>query len=246
MRQACPEGQGQPEPYAPDVDAKDARVARGRDGASAPALRPGANGPRSLLADVDAAGTLEAIIALRVREYRLAVGLTVGDMAARVGISKAMLSKIENAQTSCSLTTLARLAQGLEVPVTALFRGLDDDREAVFVPAGHGARIVRRGTRVGHDYALLGALRGAHKRMEALLVTLTESSEVFPLFQHSGTELIFMLEGVMVYGHGKTRYEMNKGDALQFDGEGPHGPEALLQVPIRFLAVTAYGDSPQH
>lgn len=198
------------------------------------------------MADVDTPGTLEAIIALRVREYRLAVGLTVGDMAARVGISKAMLSKIENAQTSCSLTTLARLAQGLEVPVTALFRGLDNDREAVFVPAGHGARIVRRGTRVGHDYALLGALRGAHKRMEALLVTLTESSEVFPLFQHSGTELIFMLEGVMVYGHGETRYEMNPGDALQFDGEGPHGPEALLQVPIRFLAVTAYGDSPQH
>lgn len=41
----------------------------------------------------------------------------------RVGISKATLSKIENAQTSCSLTTLSRLAAGLRVPVTALFRG---------------------------------------------------------------------------------------------------------------------------
>jgi len=191
-------------------------------------------------------GVLERVIATRVREHRLAAKLTVGDMAARVGISKAMLSKIENAQTSCSLTTLARLAQGLEVPVTALFRGLDAQREAVFVPDGHGARIVRRGTRVGHEYALLGALRGAHKRMEALLVTLTESSEVFPLFQHSGTELIFLLEGVMVYGHGGSRYEMHPGDALQFDGEGAHGPEALVSLPIRFLAVTAYGDAPQH
>jgi len=82
--------------------------------------------------------------------------------------------------------------------------------------------------------------------MEALLVTLTEASEVFPLFQHSGTELIYMLDGVMVYGHGDTRYELHPGDALQFDGEGPHGPEALLELPIRFLAVTAYGDaSPQ-
>lgn len=217
-----------PDDYAPGVEPTVGREVRSRDGAA------------------PAPGTLEEIIALRVREYRLAAGLTVGDMACRVGISKAMLSKIENAQTSCSLTTLARLAQGLEVPVTALFRGLDADREAVFVPSGHGARIVRRGTRVGHHYALLGALRGAHKRMEALLVTLTESSEVFPLFQHSGTELIYMLEGVMVYGHGHSRYELHPGDALQFDGEGPHGPEVLLQVPIRFLAVTAYGDSPQH
>ncbi len=189
---------------------------------------------------------LEEIIAVRVREYRQAAGVSIGEMAQRVGISKAMLSKIENAQTACSLTTLARLARGLGVPVTSLFRGLDDEREAVYVQAGQGARIVRRGSRVGHEYTLLGGLRGTHKRMEALLVELTESSEVFPLFQHSGTELIYMLEGVMVYGHGGASYTMRPGDALQFDGEGPHGPERLVVLPIRFIAVTAYGDAPQH
>lgn len=189
---------------------------------------------------------LEGIIAVRAREYRQAAGLSVGEMAQRVGISKAMLSRIENAQTACSLTTLSRLARGLDVPVTALFRGMDDEREAVFVPAGHGARIVRRGTKVGHEYAQLGSLRGAHKRMDALLVTLTEQSEVFPLFQHAGTELLYMLEGAMVYGHGKSSYTLHPGDALQFDGEAPHGPERLVELPIRFLTVTAFGDSPQH
>ncbi|WP_460061111.1 helix-turn-helix domain-containing protein [Streptomyces sp. YKOK-I1] len=189
---------------------------------------------------------LERIIATRTREYRQATGLSVGEMAQRIGISKAMLSKIENAQTACSLTTLSRLARGLDVPVTALFRGLDDEREAVFVPAGHGARIVRRGTRVGHEYAQLGSLRGAHKRMDALLVTLTERSEVFPLFQHAGTEILYMLEGAMVYGHGSSRYTLRPGDALQFDGEAPHGPEHLVELPIRFLTVTAFGDSPHH
>jgi transcriptional regulator with XRE-family HTH domain len=189
-------------------------------------------------------GELERVIAARARDYRQAAGLSVADMAERVGISKAMLSKIENAQTSCSLTTLSRLAAGLDVPVTALFRGLDDAREAVFIPAGHGAEIVRRGTRVGHHYALLGSLRGAHKRLEAVLVTLTESSEVFPLFQHAGTELLYMLEGEMVYGHGDARYTMRPGDALQLDGEGPHGPDQLVKLPIRFLSVIAFGDLP--
>ncbi|MFI7704095.1 helix-turn-helix domain-containing protein [Nonomuraea sp. NPDC049480] len=187
---------------------------------------------------------LEAVIARQVRKYRIAAGLSVGDMAARVGISKAMLSKIENAQTSCSLTTLGRLALGLDIPVTALFRGVDAEREAVYVPAGHGAQISRRGSRVGHHYELLGALRGPHKRMEAVLVTLTESSEVFPLFQHPGTELIYMLEGVMVYGHGEAHYTMRPGDALQLDGEGTHGPQELVELPIRFLSVTAFGDHP--
>ncbi|WP_059044227.1 helix-turn-helix domain-containing protein [Streptomyces acidiscabies] len=185
---------------------------------------------------------LEAVIGRQVREYRTAAGLSIAEMAARVGLSKAMLSKIENAQTSCSLTTLGRLANGLGIPVTALFRGLDADREAVYVPAGHGARIVRRGSRVGHLYELLGALRGPHKRMEAVLVTLTEQSEVFPLFQHPGTELLYMLEGEMVYGHGESAYTLRPGDALQLDGEGPHGPQELVTLPIRFLSVTAFGD----
>lgn len=199
---------------------------------------PAATGPEQ--------GALERVIAHQVRQYRLASGLSVADMAARVGLSKAMLSKIENAQTSCSLTTLSRLAAGLAVPVTALFRGLDAEREAVFIPAGHGAEIVRRGTRIGHHYQLLGALRGANKRLEAVLVTLTESSEVFPLFQHAGTEFLYMLEGELVYGHGESRYTMRPGDALQFDGEGTHGPDELVTLPIRFLSVTAFGEAPPH
>jgi transcriptional regulator with XRE-family HTH domain len=188
-------------------------------------------------------GRLERAIAVQVRRLRQAAGLTLADMAALSGISKPMLSKIENAQTSCSLTTLARLAGALDVPATSLFRGADTEREAVHTPAGAGARIVQRGTRVGHDYTLLGALRGPHKRMEAHLVTLTERSEEFPLFQHPGTELLYMLEGEMVYSHGESSYPMRPGDALQLDGEGTHGPQELVRLPIRFLSVVAYGDT---
>jgi transcriptional regulator with XRE-family HTH domain len=187
-------------------------------------------------------GRLERAIAEQVRRLRLARGMTLAQLAARAGISVAMLSKVENASISCSLTTLDRLADAFDVQVTSLFRGADTQREAVYTPAGEGARIVQRGTRVGHDYTLLGALRGPHKRMEAHLVTLTERSEEFPLFQHAGTELLYMLEGEMVYGHGETSYTMRPGDALQLDGEGVHGPRELVQLPIRFLSVVAYGE----
>jgi DNA-binding XRE family transcriptional regulator len=178
---------------------------------------------------------------VQVRRHRRARGMTVGELAVRAGISKAMLSKIENSLTSSSLTTLARLAAALNVPVTALFRGADGEREAVFTPADGAARIVAGGSRVGPEYTSLGALRGPHKRMEAHLVTLTGCSEVLPLSQHPGTELLFMLEGEMVYGHGEARYRLGPGDALQLDGEGVHGPQELLALPIRFLSVVAYG-----
>ena len=190
-----------------------------------------------------AEGDLERSIARQARAYRLAAGLSVAEAAERIGVSKAMLSKIENAQTSCSLTTLARLARGLEVPVTALLRGVDTVREAAFVPAGHGAQTIRRGSQQNHYYELLGTLRGRHRRMEAVLITLTEESETLSVFQHPGTEFLYMLEGVMVYSHGESRYTLRPGDALQLDGEGPHGAEELLRLPCRFLSVIAYGDS---
>ena len=186
---------------------------------------------------------LEAAIARNVRDLRQNAGLSVGDMAAHVGISKAMLSKIENAQTSCSLGTLARLARGLDVPVTSLLRGADTERPAAYVKSGRGTPIVRNGTQVGHEYELLGGLRGEHKRLECLLVTLTETSEVYPLFQHPGTEFIYMLEGVMDYGHSRSTYRMEPGDSLQIDGEGAHGPVRLVELPIRFLSVIAFPDA---
>lgn len=180
---------------------------------------------------------LEEIIAERVRQYRIGAGISAAEFANRTGLSKAMISRIEAASTSSSLTTLQRLADGLGVPVTALFRGADTDREAVFTPAGAGGITVRSGTRLGHEYQLFGSLRGIEGALEPTLVTLTERSAVFPLFQHPGTEFLYMLEGTMVYGHGAYQYTLRPGDSLLIDGEGPHGPQELVDVPIRFLAI---------
>lgn len=185
---------------------------------------------------------LENAIGGNVRALRQRYDLSVTELADRIGISKAMLSKIENAQTSCSLGMLARLAAGLDVPVSALIRGADGEREASYTKAGQGAEITRTGTKQGHAYELLGALRGEHKRLECLMVTLSEDSEVYPLFQHPGTEFLHMLEGVMDYGHGRSVYRMEPGDSLTLDGEGPHGPTRLVELPVRFLSVIAFPD----
>ncbi|WP_343709295.1 XRE family transcriptional regulator [Mycobacterium sp.] len=197
---------------------------------------------REVVGEALTGNDLEKAIARQVRSLRRATGLSITDMAAAVGISKAMLSKIENAQTSCSLSTLARLAAGLDVPVTMLLRGADTGHDAAYTENGRGSQIVGRGTRAGHHYELLGALRGPHKRLEPVLVTLTEASEVFPQFQHPGTEVLYMLEGVMVYGHGEAEYTLRPGDTLLLDGETMHGPHQLVRLPIRFLAITAYPD----
>jgi transcriptional regulator with XRE-family HTH domain len=180
---------------------------------------------------------LETAIGLQVKAFRVDLGMTVVEVAKQAGLSAGMLSKIENGNTSPSLATLKALSRALNVPVTSFFRKFEEVRDATFVKAGEGLVIERRGTRAGHQYQLLGHTMGKPFSVAPYLVALNERSEVFPIFQHAGTEFIYMLEGEIVYRHADKTYHLARGDSLSFDADAPHGPERLVQLPIRFLSI---------
>lgn len=185
---------------------------------------------------------LEAAIGREVRNFRRQQGMTVADLSAVTGLSIGMLSKIENGNTSPSLTTLQVLSHAFSVPVTAFFRSYEERREAQHVKAGEHIEIERRGTRAGHQYHLLGHI-GSNSSgvvVEPYMITLTTESDTFPAFQHDGLELLFMLEGAVDYRHGDQVYSLKPGDSLFFDADAPHGPENLVGLPARYLSVIAY------
>jgi transcriptional regulator with XRE-family HTH domain len=183
---------------------------------------------------------LEVSIGREVREFRQKMELTVAELAKLSGLSIGMLSKIENGLSSPSLSTLKALSKALNIPVTAFFRKYEEERDASYVPAGTGLIIERRGTRAGHQYQLLGHSIDKRIAVEPYLITLTEESEVFPLFQHSGMEFIYMLEGKVNYRHGDKLYRLEPGDALFFNADAPHGPDELTNLPARFLSIISY------
>ncbi len=190
--------------------------------------------PAHVLASENA---LEMAIGRQVRRYRKQLGLTITEMCDRTGLSAGMMSKIENGNTSPSLATLRSLSTALNVPVTSLFREFEEQRDATFVKAGQGLAIERRGTRAGHQYQLLGHSVHSDVSVEPYLITLKKESEVFPIFQHAGVEFIYILQGSMIYRHLNATYSLTPGDSLFFDADAPHGPEELVELPVRFLSV---------
>jgi transcriptional regulator with XRE-family HTH domain len=180
------------------------------------------------------------VVGERVRDARRALGLTMAQFAEVAEISLGMVSKIEHGQTSPSLSTLTRLAHAAEVPITAFFRGLDEEHDVVIVRGGERMEILHEGTGPGHIYEDLGSLRGPNRIIEPMMVTLESSNDVFPLFQHEGVEFLHMLEGSMDYGYGPKTYTLCVGDTIQIHGEVAHGPVALLDMPVRFMSVKVY------
>ena len=180
------------------------------------------------------------VVGERVRDARRALGLTMAQFAETAEISLGMVSKIEHGQTSPSLSTLTRLAHAARVPITAFFRGLDEEHDVVIVRSDERMEILHEGTREGHVYEDLGSLRGKTRIIEPMMVTLEASDEVFPLFQHEGVEFLHMLEGAMDYGYGPKNYRLGAGDTIQIHGEVAHGPVKLVELPVRFMSVKVF------
>ena len=107
------------------------------------------------------------------------------------------------------------------------------------VRAGEGDKLFGSVTNgnIAERLAELGHTIDKGVFVEPYLISITEKSDVFPLFQHTGVEFLYILEGEMLYRHGSRTWHMRPGDSLFFDADAIHGPEELLVLPIRFLSV---------
>lgn len=185
--------------------------------------------------------SLEQAIGNQVRDYRKSANLTVTELAREASISAGMLSKIENGQISASLGTLQDLASALNLQLTDLLSGHQKSRGCSFVKAGSGVAIRRRGTKVGHNYQLLGQSVGGDIAFEPYLITLADDAETYTEFRHEGIEYIHMLTGEMEYVHGDQSYHLQPGDSMLFDSAELHGPSKLIKRPISYLSIIVYG-----
>ena len=185
---------------------------------------------------------LEVAIGRQIRIYRKQMEITVSDLSKMTGLSTGMLSKIENGNTSPSLSTLQTLSNALSIPMTAFFKQFEQKRECIHTKANEGVEVEGEGTRAGHQYNLLGHLGSNDSGVivEPYLIELTSETDTFKTFQHGGLETIYMLAGEITYRHGDGVYKLQPGDTLFFDANTPHGPVTLDKLPARFLSIISY------
>jgi len=59
-------------------------------------------------------------VAQRLKNLRMAAGLSLQDLALRSGVSRAMLSQIETLKTNPTIAILWKVAEGLGIPFAEL------------------------------------------------------------------------------------------------------------------------------
>ena len=183
--------------------------------------------------------SIDTLIAARLLALRQAQGLSLADLAERSGVSKAMISKVERAESSPTAMLLGKLAAGLGVSLAQL---LIEDSAPVQRLRKRAEQVVWRDPELGYRRRQVLA-RGAQSNVELIEVELPRSTQVsYP--QWSGNpyqQCLWLLEGALQVDYGEERFVLAPGDCLSFGVDRPLVFKALGRSGCRYALVMSSG-----
>ncbi|HET9894139.1 MAG TPA: XRE family transcriptional regulator [Streptosporangiaceae bacterium] len=186
-----------------------------------------------------------------IRRERQKQGISLRELARRVGISGSMLSQVETDRTRPSVSTIYAIANELGLSIDALLSDSDDaGASTVTTVAGNNAlrglaaSTLAASTLAASELACQLVLPGDRRKLELesgvtwellsdylphlvdfMFVTYEpggSSSSSGKFMRHTGTEFAFLLRGELKIQVGFEVFLLRAGDALSFDSSEPH------------------------
>lgn len=193
--------------------------------------------------DIEIQREVEALcLGSKIRKLRQRRSLTLQDVSDLSGLSKSLLSQIENDASAPPIPTLMRIAKALGVRISHFFRQDENADRISVIRQGDRQQSVNlphnRPDRLGYRYVPL-AHPLTNQHMEPFWVHIearkVEDEDAF--FQHSGEEFLYVLEGRLEFKGGDKTIVIEPGDSLYFDSSLPHRVRNLGRSPASALAV---------
>ncbi len=180
-------------------------------------------------------------IGMKVRNMRQERRMTLQDLADKTGLSKPLLSQVENDQVIPPLATLLRIAKAFKISLHLFFEDDQNVTKCVLIRAGEQrSRQLRATQKHGNQsYAYSSrALGKTQHHMEPFDVDfLARSWNEDLLVRHEGEEFMLLLSGQVEFRHGEQLLQLNPGDSVYYDSTEPHGYIALSEETPRGVAV---------
>ena len=185
---------------------------------------------------------VNAAVGRNVRSQRTRLAWTLEDLATRSGVSKGMLSQVEQARTNPSVATICRLATALGVSIASL----------VEAPEAPSARVVRAKEAVtlwaGEDQGSAARLlvgSGTSQQVELWDVRMVPGDGYGSDGHPSGTrELLLVIDGELTLELDGVAHQVGAGDAIAFVADRPHAYRNRGGAPLRYALSVIHRDQP--
>ncbi|MDQ0163516.1 helix-turn-helix domain-containing protein [Aeribacillus alveayuensis] len=168
----------------------------------------------------------------RIRELRTEKKITLKELSEKTGLSISFLSQVERASSSLAITSLKKIADALEAPITTFFE--DYKNENYYVKKEEQKPFQLKGS--GVVYTRLGG-EFSGRNIEPLLVTYPPGPTTEKSFSHPGEEFYYVLEGELLFYVDGKEYFLKAGDSIHFPSHLLHSVNNPLEVDAKVLAV---------
>jgi transcriptional regulator with XRE-family HTH domain len=160
-------------------------------------------------------------VGYQVRDLRKAKGMTISDLAQRVGRSVGWLSQIERNMSPVTIPNLKLISDALDVQITWFFQG------NAIAPEDERDFIVRKETRRRLRYTGTGVSEellspNLSREIEMLMTTLMPGASSGEPYSRKGEEAGYVVSGVLELTVGKKTQTLHPGDSFAFESSLPH------------------------
>lgn len=180
---------------------------------------------------------IQAVIANNLAKMRKRRGLSLDSVSELTGVSKAMLAQIENGKSNPTVTTLWKIANGLQVSFSAFLKESDK-------PQIEKININELNPVIDNDENyLVYSIFPFHpeKRFEIFTVDLkpgfSHRSE-----KHIGEEYVLMQRGTLTLDIQGEKFELNTDETIKFNANTDHIYINASNELVRFYVIIYYPD----
>ena len=181
---------------------------------------------------------LELAIAGRIRKRRLELDWTLDDLSRATGLSKGHLSQIENGDKVPPISTLTKIAFGLDMQIATLITGevvLQNASKVAIGKKEDRMPIVHTEASQNTLYESFGFAK-QDRFIDTYVITMGPDFPPTPMM-HAGQEFVFTIEGVHEFFYDGQVYRLEPGDAVYFDSDRPHMGRCLGKEPAKLLVA---------
>jgi transcriptional regulator with XRE-family HTH domain len=182
-------------------------------------------------------------ISNRLKEIRKEKNVTLQELAESAGVTKSMLSQVENSRSVPSLTVLLNLIKALDIDLNEFFRNMTlQETGGVILKKKTEYQSFEKENAIGFHYQRLFATTVHDYHIDFVLLRLQPGAQRPPVVTNA-FEFKYVIKGSVEYIIGDKTYIMEEGDSIFFDAKALHNPQALNQHEALLLVVYFFNDT---
>lgn len=161
-------------------------------------------------------------LAQRNRNHRRDQRLTLDEVAARSGLTRNWLYKVENFRITPSLPALGRITSVLGVTVVKLVEGLDEKPQLIKVAKSKRKVVERYRSRINTPVDELLAHKRPNRLMNRFLLRASAEVARDETLSHEGQDFLTAQRAAINFEFDGKVHSLRNGDNLYFDRHVPH------------------------